>query len=67
MRAPQQLELIETLQTDDEAIDLPDGSWAIMRRKPPGAGWHVIAPDRERCTWWQRRRPIIRPERRRWT
>ncbi len=36
-------------------------------RPPPGAGWRVSNADRERFTQWIRRRPIVRPWKRRGT
>ena len=51
--------LIETCRTRDRAVDLPDGSWASYRIKPPGRGW-VILRDGERATVWMRRKRPVR-------
>lgn len=58
--------LIETRRECDELRDLPDGSWGTFRVPPPGEGWRIIL-DRERCTIFERRTPVRRPERRRRT
>jgi hypothetical protein len=55
-------ELTETVVTRDHVSDA-----GVFIRSPPGKGWRVSNADRERHTAWMRRRPIVRPWKRRRT
>jgi hypothetical protein len=55
-------ELVETKTARDRVTD--EG---VFIRRPAGPGWRVFDNHRERHTAWIRRRPIVRPWKRRGT
>lgn len=44
----------EICTTQDELVDLPDGSWELRGVPPAGVGWKVFDASLERRTTWIR-------------